>query len=244
MGDRLVTTLSDGTTRDFNASEAGGLFGTARRIGLSPEAAGYYFPYCELLSTTVDACRSSSFYNISTVETGFSLIHPLLTTVILWPRQFPFGLVKNPAFARLQAGLVANASDFARRPLDSARPVFRFVHFSIPHLPYVFTESGYHPPFDPLRGRPDDQYVAQLRFVDRLIGELMEGFRRSEIFERTRIVLLADHGYRAGGRERDPLQIPFVLKDAGQRRRKDVEEGVRGERLLLDVVQNSCRSAS
>jgi hypothetical protein len=241
VGDRLSVRREDGTPEAFDARESSGLFRLARDLGLSPEVSGYYFPYCQLLEPLVDICRSFSFYNISTVESGFSPVHPLLTSVILWPRQFPLGLVKNPAFARLQAGLVSNAEKFAHRPLVPGRPVFRFVHFSIPHLPFVFSENGYHRPFDPLLTHPDDQYLGQLRYVDRLVGSLMQHWRTSGSFDRTRLLLFSDHGFRFGGRERDALQIPFVLKDAYQRQRVDVSEPKQGERLLRQVVQNSCQ---
>jgi len=47
-------------------------------------------------------------------------------------------------------------------------------------------------------------------------------------------------GFRFGGRERDPLHIPFALKEAYQRRRRDVSEPKRGERLLRQIAQDSC----
>jgi hypothetical protein len=242
-GDRVSVRQEDGTPAVFDARESSGLFRLARDLGLSPEVSGYYFPYCQLLEPLVDVCRSFSFYNISTVEPGFSPVHALLTSLILWPHQFPLGLLKNPAFARMQAGLVSNAETFAHRPLSPGRPVFRFVHFSIPHLPFVFSENGYHRPFDPLRTRPDDQYLGQLRYVDRLVGSLMQHWRASDSFDQTRLLLFSDHGFRFGGRERDPLQIPFVLKEAHQRQRVDVPEPKRGERLLRQIVQDSCHQS-
>lgn len=230
---------SDGF-QPFSATEPEGLFATARRLGFRTEMAGHYHAYCELLGEFVDACRSFSFYNLSTADEGFSPADPILTTFVLWPRQFPFGLLKNPPFARLQRRLVEETAAFARRPMVAGRPVFRFVHFSVPHFPYVFDADGYDPPFDPLRTSPDTDYVDQLQFVDNLVGELARHLRGEGTYDGATVALLADHGFRFGGRELDPLKIPFIAKMAGQTERVDVTTPVAGEVLLKHVLQRSC----
>jgi hypothetical protein len=238
----LMEVGEEGELSPFGLSDPPGLFATAKRLGYQTEMAGYYLPYCSLLGDLVDECRSLSFYNASGVNEGFSPLSPIMTALIMWPRQFPFGVVKNLPFARLQRGLVEELSAFARRPLDGAKPVFRFVHFSVPHFPFVFDEGGYNPGLNPLRTSPDDGYRRQLRFVDRLLGELITGMERDGSFDRTTLVVLADHGFRFGGLEQDLLHIPFIVKKVGQRVPSDVTDPKRGELLLPDVVRASCQS--
>jgi len=230
-----------GTRAIFKANAPDGLFATARNAGYSPEVVGYYFPYCDILGSLVDVCRSFSFYNIATARRGVSPLHPVMTTLILWPRQFPFGLLKNPPFAALQRGLVEQTTAFALKPMQSVRPVFRFVHFSIPHLPFVFDEGGYDPPSDPLRTSPDTAYARQLRYVDALFGRLMERMREEGTYDTTSIIVLADHGFRFGGAERNPLQIPFIVKKARQKDRVDETAPMAGELLLKSVLEDACR---
>ncbi|MBI4265021.1 MAG: sulfatase-like hydrolase/transferase [Acidobacteria bacterium] len=230
----------EGELVPFSAGGDGGLFATARRLGYATEMGGYYLPYCDLLEGLIDTCQSLSFYNVSTTHEEFAPFDPMLTTLVLWPRQLPFGLVKSPSFALLQRELVADVLAFARRPMIGRRPVFRFAHFSIPHLPFAFDAEGYDPPFDSLQTSPDTEYVEQLGYVDRVVGEIVDELRREGTYDETTIVLLSDHGFRFGGRERDPLQIPFIVKMAGQRARVDVRAAARGELLLKDVVQRSC----
>ncbi len=238
--DDAILELVDGHLQPFSATEPGGLFATARRLGFTTEMAGFYLPYCELLGGLADACQSLSFYNLSSTDEGFSPVDPVLTTLVLWPRQFPFGLLKNPPFAALQRELVEHTAAFARRPIRGAPPLFRFVHFSVPHLPFVFDAEGYDPPFDPLQTAPDTEYVQQLQYVDRLVGELVAHLRSTGTYETTTIVVFSDHGFRFGGRERDPLHIPFIVKLAGQQERVDVTSASRGERLLKEIVERSC----
>jgi hypothetical protein len=231
-GDRLVP---------FDAARPDGLFGTARSLGYRTEIAGYYLAYCEMLGAVADVCRSRSFYNVSSPE-RFSLVDPVATTLVLWPRQLPFGVLKNPPFARHQREMVEELTAFARRPIERRPPTFRFVHFSIPHLPFVFDAEGYDPPFDPLMTSPDEEYRQQIQYVDRLVGELMDELRRRGAYDETTIVVLADHGYRFGGSERDAAQIPFLVKSAGQTRRAEVRDDRQGERLLKAVVEGACRA--
>ena len=239
-GNGIFEMGEDGHLLPFSAGRPEALFPTARRLGFSTEMAGYYLPYCDMLDGLLDACQSLSFYNMSSVDAGFSVADPLMTTLILWPRQFPFGLLKNPPFARLQRGLVENTAAFAMRPMHASRPVFRFVHFSVPHFPFVFDADGFNPPFDPLRTSPDTGYARQIRYADSLFGRLMQHMRADGTYDGTTIVVLADHGFRFGGAEKNPLQIPFIIKKAGQRDREDVSAPMAGEMLLTQVLEHSC----
>lgn len=232
--------LVEGHLQPFSATEPEGLFATARRLGYITEMAGFYLPYCELIGGLADVCQSLSFYNLSSPDEAFSPEDSVLTTFVLWPRQFPFGLLKNPSFAVLQRELVEHTVAFARRPIGTTPPVFRFVHFSVPHFPFVFDAEGYNPPFDPLRTAPDSEYVQQLQFVDRLVGDLVDHLHSNGEYETTTVVILSDHGFRFGGRERDPLHIPFIVKHAGQQTRVDLTPAERGERLLKEIVERSC----
>jgi len=241
-GNGIFEMDDDGHVVPFTAERPEALFPTARRLGFSTEMAGYYLPYCEILDGLLDACQSLSFYNMSSVDSGFSVADPVLTTLILWPRQFPLGLLKNPPFARLQRGLVENTTTFAMKPMHAARPVFRFVHFSVPHFPFVFDGDRFNPPLDPLRTSPDASYARQVRYVDTLFGRLMQHMREEGTYDGTTIVVLADHGFRFGGAERNPLQIPFIVKKAGQKDRVDVEVPMRGELMLKQVLEEACRA--
>ena len=125
----------------------------------------------------------------------------------------------------------------------SGPPAFRFVHFPVPHFPYVFGPDGYDPPFNPLETSPDTYYVRQLLYVDRLVGELVEQSRRDGTYDRLTMALFADHGFRFGGRENDPLHIPFMVKTRGQTRRVDDTAPRKGEGLLQEVLQGACSGA-
>jgi hypothetical protein len=243
QGDAVMET-SNGSSVPFDARAPDGLFATAKRLGFRTEMGGYYFAYCDLLGPLIDSCQSFSFYNASSVNPAFSPVDAIETTLILWPRQFPFGLIKNPAFGRQQRQLVDETLPMALRPLSgSQRPVFRLIHFSVPHLPFVFDRDGYHPPRDPLRTTPDEAYVKQLAYVDQLVDRFARTLDRDIGGRDVTVVLLADHGFRFGGRETDPLHIPFIVRRAPQKTRRDVTVPERGETLLRQVVMEACAPA-
>ena len=225
----------------YSAREPDGLFATARRLGYRTEVAGYYLAYCDMLGDLADACRSMSFYNVGTTSDGFSPFDPIRTTFVLWPRQFPFGVVKNAFFSRFQRDLVEQAVAFAHRPVNGSRPVFRLVHFSIPHLPFVFGREGFDPPFDPLDTTGDTEYARQIDYVDRLLGEFRIYLEQAGLYDRSTVILLSDHGWRfGGGNEPDPLHVPFIARMPGQPQRVDVTDPQRGEVLLKQVLEASC----
>ncbi len=239
-GQRILEVRTEGSSVPLDVQSPDSLFGRARELGFVTQMAGYYFPYCAMLGDLVDSCRSFSFYNTSTASRGFSPVHPLLTTLILWPRQFPFGMLKSVPFAVHQRHLVRETIAFAAPPVERDHPVFRFVHLSVPHLPFAFDADGFRPRLDALRTSPDDLYVDQLHYVDRVVGTLVDGWRSSGALDRTTLVLLADHGFRFGGRERDPLHIPFIVRRAGRTDHAVVSTPERGERLLSRVLTDAC----
>jgi membrane-anchored protein YejM (alkaline phosphatase superfamily) len=147
-------------------------------------------------------------------------------------------LVKGRANARLQRKRVEETLDFTVRPLDPARPTFRFVHFSVPHHPYVFDANGYIPLVDPWREPLSASYAAQLRYTDGVFGEILSRIRRARRLDQITVAVFADHGFRfADGPKEDFGHVPFIVKRAGQTERIDVHDEERGELLLRSLVE-------
>jgi phosphoglycerol transferase MdoB-like AlkP superfamily enzyme len=142
--------------------------------------------------------------------------------------------------ARLQRGIVEETRAFAERRIDPSHSVFRFVHFSVPHFPFVFTAEGFHPPFDPLRTSPDDAYVRQIEYVDCIVGDIVDRMKKAGTYDGPTIAILADHGFRFGGRESNERHIPFIVKAAGQRTAEYIAEARPAEFLLPELLERSC----
>ena len=131
-----------------------------------------------MLPGLLDRCVDYSLYNASSVRPGFSPLDAVRTTLILWPHQFPAGLLKNPPFADHQRLVAARLEAHAVEPFEPGSGTLRFVHFSIPHVPFVFDRDGYNPPFDPVADRID-AYRRQLEYVDGVFGRILASVSRS-----------------------------------------------------------------
>jgi hypothetical protein len=127
---------------------------------------------------------------------------------------------------------------------DRPRPTFYFHHALLPHEPWIYLPSGrQNRPSgnDPIEGinRPIGFHDAQLTdhnhlrhllqvgYTDRQLGLLMRRMRRTGIFDRSVLIVVADHGYsfEVGVQERRQVSesnfeqvaaVPFFVKAPGQ----------------------------
>ncbi|WP_422751889.1 sulfatase-like hydrolase/transferase [Micromonospora sp. WMMD708] len=121
------------------------------------------------------------------------------------------------------------------RPAD--RPTLHFLHLLMPHAPWVFLPSGAR--YDAPDDLPNDgagwaelartRHLAQLRYTDRLVGETLRTLRASGLYDRSLVVLTADHGVSftpdwqgrgMGAIEHAPGEVawvPLFVKEPGQR---------------------------
>jgi arylsulfatase A-like enzyme len=80
----------------------------------------------------------------------------------------------------------------ATRWLDAQAdaPVFAWVHLFDPHTPY-------RPP-EPERSRYSSPYDGEIAYVDRVVGQLLDGWERRRGLARTLVVVTSDHGEALG----------------------------------------------
>ena len=152
------------------------------------------------------------------------------------------------------------------KPLDDGgeRPPLHYLHVGLPHVPWVFTPSGkvYTEHIDDLPGLEptreiwgDDpnlvrqgfqRHLTQVEFVDRLVGRLTRKLKRTGLYDRSAVALVADHGgsFRAGGDRRgirkenaaDIGLVPFFLKAPEQSKGRMVDRLVRGVDVLPTIA--------
>ena len=135
---------------------------------------------------------------------------------------------------------------FFRTIKPGKRPGFWLKHALLPHNPFRFLPDGSQTTAgspDPIRGlnRPagfhdefltrhnEQRFLLQLGFMDRELGKLMRRLRRNGMYDKTMIVVVADHGFawQAGvsnrrrviqGNVAEVAPVPFFVKPAGRRR--------------------------
>jgi arylsulfatase A-like enzyme/Flp pilus assembly protein TadD len=130
----------------------------------------------------------------------------------------------------------------AERWLDQQRSqrVFLFLHLYEPHRPYAPPEqyAGYDP------------YDGEIAYVDAIVGRLVQHLKDQQLYDRSTIILLSDHGEGLGdhGEQEhglfvydETIHVPLVIKQAGAagagRRIADAVQHVDVVPTILDLAK-------
>ncbi|MBI2212516.1 MAG: sulfatase-like hydrolase/transferase [Acidobacteria bacterium] len=138
-----------------------------------------------------------------------------------------------------------------------------FTHVMLPHTPWEHFPSGHL--YDPNGGRipgldgdawgRDEglvrlgaaRYLLQTEFIDHLVGELVAAVEKADLFDRSLIVIVSDHGvaFHPGDQRRgytpenaaDTVPIPLIVKAPFQKEGTIVDEHV----TTLDILPTMLR---
>lgn len=234
---RLFTEDADGAIEEL-VLDGNNIFARAREKGYRTELIGWYHSYCELLKTSLDVCRAFSMLNAGATNRSFSLVNPILTNIIIWPYRFPFGLLKNPIYARHHRDVALETFDLGVAALDSPGPLLQFIHFSIPHEPYIFDGNRFKVSQSPFLSSSDN-YVKQLKFVDNVFGRWLHELKSRKRFANSMVVVLSDHNFRDMAKKHgwNRKHIPLLIKRVNQKVKRDLRDPVQAETVLLEIVK-------
>ena len=125
----------------------------------------------------------------------------------------------------------------------SGRPTFYYLHANLPHVPWRYLPSGreYVPIGAPVvpagigellpveewaTVQALQRHLLQVGYADRVLGQILDRLRSTELYDRALIVATADHGcsFRPGVHRRamteanveDQLEVPLFVKRPGQ----------------------------
>ncbi len=99
---------------------------------------------------------------------------------------------------------------------QQSKPVFFLLHLYEPHMPYT--------PPEPYRSRYSNLYDGEVARSDEIVGEFLESLKKSDLYDRSLIILLSDHGEGLNdhGEEehgtflyREAIQVPMLIKFPG-----------------------------
>jgi hypothetical protein len=209
-GSRELYLVEAGTARPELMDGGTTVFSTVRRMGLNAGIAGFYVPYCRLLSDVLADCDWKEL-GVPVNALGDTLAQIEGNEVrSLFETSFfsPFGqslLVKRQAW--VVQSLLASAVRMASDP-DLG---LIYIHFPVPHAPHAydrvrndFTKSN----------APFSGYADSLALADRMLGELRTGMMKAGLWDRTAVLVSSDHPYRnsrmVDGKSDE--RVPFLLK--------------------------------
>jgi hypothetical protein len=150
--------------------------------------------------------------------------------------------------------------DFIASLGDEERPSLAFVHLIFPHIPWEFLPSGRRYEADDLPGfetnrwggdsflveQAYQRYLLQLGFADRLLGEIVGRLQDVGAYDRSLVIVVADHGvsFHPGGRRRafvaatleDVVFVPLLVKRPGQQDGGVVDDPVQTVDILPTIA--------
>lgn len=139
---------------------------------------------------------------------------------------------------------------------DSEQPGLYFIHFLYPHVPFAYLPDGRNYGNHWLRGLEKEQWhdtawgilnskqrhFLQVQHFDSLVGELIDHLQSRNMFEKSLIVLVADHGaaFRANDQRRalsetniaDILRVPLLVKEPQQATARVFDQPV----MTIDIL--------
>jgi hypothetical protein len=206
--------------------DAASVFRPFTERGWNTALLGFYLPYRRMLGEPLDAVRS---YPHAPRGDGFGerMAESALASFGFLPERW-----RRERYSRHWHELnVRTRRDALRVLAEWPRDTFLFVHWPLPHPPFVLESDGsYRGPFTIHRREGEEaDYLRHLLHLDRVVGEIVATLERSGRLDAALLVLSSDHGWQK--RDRAVRHVPLLVKWPGQR----VGEVVPGRFSTLDL---------
>lgn len=232
------------------------IFGAVRQRGIDAGVSGWYLPYCREFGSLLSACSwepPQNFQGLTVAQSIPVLIRKAVDEIPV-ARSLPVPgadpvekeqLIKT--YLRMRESALELAAD--------TRLGFVLLHWPVPHPPGIYNRAT--GAFD---AGPRSNYIDNLALADRAAGELRRAIEAAGLWDRTTLLITADHPWRpyiwrhtfAWTSEETSLArgprafVPFLLKMAGQaeavRYGREFNTIVTGK-LILDVLDGRVRTA-
>ncbi len=229
---RLLWNTSEGVVP---SDEAPNLFQAAHALNYQTALIGTFHQYERMLGENVD-CYGGVYSYYTQTETAIAKpLHWVAESIRVWANALP----NQTWTSRVQRWLnryewpigynryiynvgQESLGDVLRLTEQCPPNTFMFVHYVVPHEPYVCAADG---SFD-----HDADYTSQLAYADLVLGRIVEHLQIQKKYRDATIILLADHSNNRsiGGdaREWGGHRIPLFIKLPQQ------EEGIVFEGLI------------
>jgi len=232
----IVTTKGQTTSWEKLPS----LFKNLKNEGYSSGVLGSFLPYCRVLGKDIDECK---WYNLATQETSYgdTFFEKLVNqnrTLIETPRYSPFG---QSLLVKEHIKNFEQISDDARTMLANDDHDFVYIHFPIPHSPYI-----YNPQKDDLSltNNTVSGYANQLQLLDKTVGELRVLLQFIGLWDRTTLIVTSDHWNRSSmsfdGRK--DHRVPLMIKCPGGQKGSEYSLPI-NTIMLSDVIHATVHGA-
>jgi arylsulfatase A-like enzyme len=211
----------EGTKAWIPFTDADTLFRDVREAGINAAVAGWYLPYCRLFGKYLTSCEWRP-----AEQKPNSIARDFQSNLIEQPRALfewkldsaseikYFSLFGQPLATRRR---VASFLELSRTALEKAvDPEVRllYLHVPAPHSPYFYNSQTRSLDF---HSTAVSGYLQNLGLVDRHLGELRRKMEGAGMWDKTTVILLADHFFRTAEEIDGKIdyRVPLLVKMAG-----------------------------
>lgn len=237
----LMLTFSDSNEKGLWSHQAT-VFSRAQQAGWNTAVAGWFHPYCRVMGRDLMSCGWQSYMDATDTLRHYEYDRRLgfagkmftqaqgqldLLAAVYLPYERPLFRRELQSVRAQQESAYLQIHDQALRLVNDTRFSLVLVHWPIPHPLGIF-----HRYQQELTSQSDSDYVDNLALVDRTLGELRRTMEVSGMWDKSIVIVSADHPLRAkmwslypqywtqeeaaitGNREH--RRVPFILKMQGQ----------------------------
>ena len=200
-----ITFAGEGAPLSWSA--APNVFCDARADGFNTTLVGWYHPYCRMLAGCLTHCSFEPVYTTVVDRAEHEALGDRMAEDALAVLPVNGRRLAIRSYGRVRAQALQAASDPA--------PGLAFVHFPIPHVPAIYDRAGGR--LTTTRPSHLAGYVDNVALVDRTLGELRRTMEARGLWDRTTVLVTADHAWRESWAfdGRTDREVPFLLKLAG-----------------------------
>lgn len=217
----------------FAWSSVPNVFDTARELGLNTALVGWFHPYGRLLNRSLTQCYWTADWLLSGTEERLQP-RPLLSA--MWDRaglQFAAlplvghipGVFPGIHHRREKRDRFSYLLQHAREIVADPSMGLALIHLPVPHPPAIYSRSK-----GALTAEGPIDYLDSVVLVDRTLGVLRQSMEQAGLWDRTAVLVSADHGWRTSMWRGSPewtaeeeaasrtntSGVPFLLKLPGQ----------------------------
>lgn len=224
------------------------IFSEFARLGYRTTWHGMYLPCGQLFPSGLDEGITKCYYK----PIGYSPWDVATSLLSLHAGKRLSGPV--PFFRKMWAWVeVSGKAEYdewihaqALAQIRDPRSGFAFLHYRIPHEPFIHDDDGYVTDMSRLREPSLQAYVGATRSVDRKLGELLDELDQQPWCDQTLLIVTADHGFRndpqSKERKTDVHHVPLLVRWPGLTARADFDnyvDLVNLKDVLVGVVERN-----
>ena len=180
-------------------NELKNIFTTPHRNGYFTAIIGFYHPYVDFLGNDADFVKSFSSYkrlgeNFLAVTAYHLFRNFVLYSFHFFPQITEWAQeVCHNQYQLRRISIIHQQTFSIIENVD--KPTFALFHYPIPHKPFVYNQDGPKDIFQIYEGTVD-QYVDNMAYLDKIIGEIIFTLRQSGKYESSLIIITSDHSWR------------------------------------------------